>query len=313
MSARSSSGARSGHFLPKLRRVKEGFFESRCPSHPPSRFEHNGLVLSNKSTQAHKMSNSGGIPLQSDPRKGPLLFEHATAVLGLSGATVLMLSVCFDFWFFLALGLRLHEVPTNIGDHVRTGIIWGPGLALVLFLSSASSASSLEWSRRQQSRHWTVDWVMPALVVLFALGFVIYRGAFFLLFGAVLLAWIPWSMHLLRLPVARALLAVRGRLLLVLLPALVIMVSGYAFMTAELMLLRKQAAWIVTFQQGDKQEVVPVRGLRRLTSVIVVIDVSGRVIVRPDAAVADVRRTDADLLVRRPLGCDWFGVFCTSP
>lgn len=55
--------------------------------------------------------------------------EHVGALVGACTAIALVLSVCYDLGFFKAVGLDFRQVPTSIADHVRTGIIWGPGLA----------------------------------------------------------------------------------------------------------------------------------------------------------------------------------------
>jgi len=58
-------------------------------------------------------------------RRPFIRFDEVGKLLGLVSAALLALSVAYDYFFLLALGLSFNSVPTTISDHVRSAISLG--------------------------------------------------------------------------------------------------------------------------------------------------------------------------------------------
>jgi len=58
-------------------------------------------------------------------------FAKATGVLA---ATAMILSIIYDWGFYFALDLGFVDVPTSIGDHIRSGLIWLPNTLFFFFI-----------------------------------------------------------------------------------------------------------------------------------------------------------------------------------
>jgi len=52
---------------------------------------------------------------------------------GVLATTALVLSIIYDWGFLFALGLSFIEVPTSIGDHIRSALVWLPNTLLGIF------------------------------------------------------------------------------------------------------------------------------------------------------------------------------------
>ena len=50
------------------------------------------------------------------------------------GAFILMLSITYDYGFFLSFGVGFSEIPTTISDHLRSSLNWIPTAIITFFL-----------------------------------------------------------------------------------------------------------------------------------------------------------------------------------
>jgi len=64
------------------------------------------------------------------------ILETLAKATGVLAAVALILSIIYDWGFYFALDVGFTDVPTSIGDHIRSGLIWLPktlfGLLIVL-------------------------------------------------------------------------------------------------------------------------------------------------------------------------------------
>lgn len=58
------------------------------------------------------------------------MIENISKRLPLASATLLVLSVIYDYFYLQALALSFSELSTTISDHIRSAIVWLPGLAI---------------------------------------------------------------------------------------------------------------------------------------------------------------------------------------
>lgn len=50
------------------------------------------------------------------------------------GALILILSIVYDYGFFLSLGVHFSEMPTTLSDHLRSSLNWIPTAIIGIFI-----------------------------------------------------------------------------------------------------------------------------------------------------------------------------------
>lgn len=60
------------------------------------------------------------------PAGSPVPWEMIAGLLGAVSGLSLFLSIVFDMGYFDTIGLRFADVPSAIGDHVRSALLWAP-------------------------------------------------------------------------------------------------------------------------------------------------------------------------------------------
>ena len=63
--------------------------------------------------------------------------EIAAKGIGVLATTALVLSIIYDWGFLFALGIGFIELPTAMGDHIRSALVWLPNALLGLFIGAA--------------------------------------------------------------------------------------------------------------------------------------------------------------------------------
>lgn len=61
-------------------------------------------------------------------------FEGIPVFIGLFSALSLILSVIYDWGYFIALDISFAEAPTSLSDHIKSALIWVPPAALIIFI-----------------------------------------------------------------------------------------------------------------------------------------------------------------------------------
>lgn len=71
------------------------------------------------------------------------LVEKSAAWISALATSALILSITYDYGFLTYLGLSFRDLPTNLSDHIRTSLIWGPtfviGVICVLLFEGINS------------------------------------------------------------------------------------------------------------------------------------------------------------------------------
>ena len=63
-----------------------------------------------------------------------ILLEKLAKASGVLAACALILSVIHDWGFFFALDIGFIDIPTSIGDHIRSALIWLPKTLFCFFI-----------------------------------------------------------------------------------------------------------------------------------------------------------------------------------
>jgi hypothetical protein len=61
-------------------------------------------------------------------------FEGIPVLIGLFSALSLVLSVIYDWGYFIALDISFADAPTSLSDHVKSALVWMPPVALIIFI-----------------------------------------------------------------------------------------------------------------------------------------------------------------------------------
>jgi hypothetical protein len=88
--------------------------------------------------------------MQSDHSIPPSL-QAITGVLPVLAAALLVASVAYDYAFLLALGVTLDEIPSSLGEHVRSAVVWAPivSVAFILYAVVELSLRRIEGGRTE--------------------------------------------------------------------------------------------------------------------------------------------------------------------
>jgi len=207
-------------------------------------------------------------------------------------ATLLGLSVFFDFNFLLALGLRFSEVPTSVTDHVRSAVVWLPPLAIVMALVAGGFVVLTGGHRGS-----LLGSIGFGVVVIGGIGGVIFavvyiyldaRSPFNWYWGAAL-GWLVVSV-LVRLGgrFAPFLRGMAGTAFMGI-PIMVCLVGYRGYFEGQLMLTGINPRWEIVIEKGGALYEIKARGLRRFEQAVVIVDVQKRVLVVPSASVVEAR------------------------
>ncbi len=63
-----------------------------------------------------------------------MIFRKASQAIPLLTASLLVLSIIYDYFYIKSLGLNFYEIPTTISDHARSSIVWIGGAVFYLCL-----------------------------------------------------------------------------------------------------------------------------------------------------------------------------------
>jgi hypothetical protein len=239
------------------------------------------------------------------------LIEDLPKRLSLIATCMLVVSIGYDYFFFLALGLSLSDVPTTLSDHARSAVLWAPVFlmtSVVGFLAGISSPPS--------------PTPTPGLPLLKSLK--PWEVVFFVSFIFTLLLVVPY----LRLEQALLMLGLLiGGCLMRFQPGVVNVESLYGQGAARqiyyflcVMILAAQAGYShglysnldpsnviqLVVKQESGERVVPVRMVRRFTGFVVSVGKDGVTLWPSDS----VLRVQYPLVQAKSIGCLIHERFC---
>jgi hypothetical protein len=235
-------------------------------------------MLSASSTPSRTRGDRVGTPMRPQEiewTSAPWLGAAASLIAVSSGAT-LIASVAYDWGYLFALSIGFSQVPTSIGDHVRTALLWLPNTVIGLLIVSV-----FELATRRIEGGKTEDEIMAGMAhdswiarfrrspsSLFLIGAVLVLVLYTLLGDifwegvpvAVVVLWACFLSWVYAHPVVRARTPRVARLVLLLGGMLLILVvgSGYA---AGRRVFRDTPHDVVTLQSGQQLTVIVLRTL----------------------------------------------------
>ena len=242
-------------------------------------------------------------------------------------AVLLVLSTAYDFSFLYALGLSFEELPSTLADHVRSAIVWAPRaliyvLAVLMYEMFTKRVeggmSEEELITRSPTPRFTRAF-RKSPKALYVILVPIIVGVEFLvgtsdhgIFLVTLVAWGFLALSVVRHPrLGTRFTSTMGRLF-IMIPIVVIWVASLGYGRGNTMMKATIPTWNVELRGAAVNETRQIVGLRRFSTVAVLVEPGSRVSVVPADLIvrADVlRHSDAD----RSRLCRWFGVSCAKP
>lgn len=62
------------------------------------------------------------------------IIEKTPILLSAFGALILILSIAYDYGFYLGIGVKFSEMPTTLSDHLRSSLNWAPIALISMFI-----------------------------------------------------------------------------------------------------------------------------------------------------------------------------------
>jgi len=250
------------------------------------------------------------------------LAEQAGKALAVSAATLLVMSICYDFSYLKAVGLSFDEVPSLTAEHVRSAILWGPGLALAIFGAIAhelfmrrmedglSEEQILAKSSPAMKRFRKSSDKVPVIALVSALvGTTFFDTGYTGAYIAFILFWGLLSYSI----VTHARMGVRfnrgGRVLFFGIPFVMAFVGMSGYHHGTQLIAETAPKWELTIRAGTATTKQIVTGLRRFSTFAIVVDQERYVAIIPNDSVLSARR----LAKVPPLEinvCRWFSIQC---
>lgn len=261
-------------------------------------------------------------PVKTEPSKSFNFLDLAGKATAPLSGMALLLSVFYDYSFLSALGLQFSEVPTTISDHLRSAIVWLPGLlAAVAFLALYELLTrTVEGFRtedelvrgspgmrkfRQSPQYLFFGFV--ALLILHAVFLSTSESSYYLLF---FLVWGLVSTTAIGHSRLRPKFTVTTALSFVLLPMLVAWVGWLGYTRGEA-LLSSKPHWRVMLKMEEEVRELHVSGIRRFSTAVVLVSTDRGAIVVPDSHVVSASPISGPSPRKSGL-CKLFGVFCAT-
>ncbi|WP_396432955.1 hypothetical protein [Limnohabitans sp.] len=239
-----------------------------------------------------------------------LTLEPLTKNLPIASAALLVMSVVHDYFYLQALGLEFSELPTTISDHLRSAIVWLPGLGIAMAVGFLFGATGpLPSDRPKLSlESLTVDLMAFASLI----GVAIASTHLQWQYTAWALATFV-SLGIFRFQEGAENIDARfgagSAKLLLLIPAFAVLVGGFGWRNAEQTMGAKSALVSVQLKVGADMRTVQVNGIRRFES--------AAILIKPNRVIEMVQT--ADLVSARhtshksePVLCLLFGYKCSD-
>lgn len=260
------------------------------------------------------------------PTKALLQLDELGKLAGAISAGLLILSIAYDYFFLLALGLSFDSVPTTIADHVRSAIVWAPKVALFIFAFAVyelamrrveGGLTEEELIRTSPAPRFT-KWFRSSANVMFVVVAVLAiivttltTASFHAFFLGSMLVWGFLSLSIIEHPRMGARFSARGARTFVIVPLAIIYVASFGYGRAEEMLTAKEATWEMSLKSEGGVEKRKLAGIRSFSTVAITVEVGHRVSIIPTDrinSVSNIPSTGSTV----PNLCKWFNVMCPS-
>jgi hypothetical protein len=237
------------------------------------------------------------------------MIEELSKKLPLASAILLVLSVVYDYFYLQALALSFTEIATTISDHIRSAIVWLPGLALAsgigYFLGVSHPASGGTDGLPQSNKYldlWVFGFLAPASFLISLL--VEWQSTALAIATFVSLAVFRFQPG--RTNIEAKLGGGSARLLLIV-PGVVALVSGAGWREGNSLLTDRVAPVTIELRSIAGSKTVQATGLRRFehVAILVMIDRKVEVVASNDVLIARhiVARRKGALCVMLSIHC----------
>lgn len=250
------------------------------------------------------------------------LAEHTSKVLALVAATLLIMSVWYDYSYLSAVGLSFNEVPSLTAEHVRSALLWGPYMALMLlgaamqelFLRRMENGLSEEEILAKSSPAMRRFRESPPKVALASVALCTVASIFTSTdYGWVYIAFIPcWIVLAISIVNHKRMGAGftrTGRMLFGVLPMVIALIGWHGHNQGSKLLSGTTPSWELTIRVGTATTKQAVIGLRRFSTFAIAVDEGRFVSIIPNDAILSAR-----LLNKAGPGminlCRWFDLGC---
>lgn len=262
--------------------------------------------------------------------KGPAtnylaIAEQAAKGLALVAAALLIMSICYDFSYLQAVGLSLYDVPSLTTEHVRSAILWGPGLVLTIFCGIAyelftrrienglteeeiltRSSPAIRKFRKSADR--LPKFIFSTMLI----GTTLFGTSNLWMYIAFILAWALLSISVVTHARMGAGHTRLSKLLFCLLPCVFALVGLSGYDAGTKLIAGTTPVWELTIKLGTATTKQAVTGLRRFSSFAIAVDQGRYVSVIPNDAILAARRLQKVAPQEMNL-CRWLGILCVNP
>lgn len=237
------------------------------------------------------------------------MVESLARKLPLASAILLTLSVIYDYFYLQALALSFSELSTTITDHVRSAIVWLPGLALTAgagYLLGVSQPVANSTNGLPQSTKYLDLYVFALLAPasIFISLILEWQSTVVLISVFVSLAVFRFQPGRLNI---EARLGVGSARLLLIIPGVVALVSAEGWRQAHSLLTDKSAPLTIELRSAAGSRTVEATGLRRFEQIAIVVMIDRTVEV---VAIGDVLSTRHKVARSEGALCTLFGIKC---
>jgi len=273
---------------------------------------------------SEKETGSNGPKAGADRKERLELLDAAGKAVGVIASASVAASVVYDWGFLKGLGLELGEIPTSLSDHVRSALVWIPGLLsaslfwLVMYLFTrrveqglteeeivASSKNPKAIGRFRKSSEVGV----LAVMFLGAAGYVLFgfeSSAAALVF-AVPLLWLFFVSWVFSHPRVQARTVRWARMALLAGPALLFFVYFFGYARGiDARNAKSPEVRVIAKEAPQERRGTVVRYMERG---VLFKQGAGKISFLPWDQVAEVHRVP-EVGPRQGLVCRWFGVAC---
>lgn len=201
------------------------------------------------------------------------MIEDISKKLPIATATLLVLSVIYDYFYLQALALSFSELSTTISDHIRSAIVWLPGLAIgsgIGYLLGVSQPISGSANGLPQSNKYLDLWIFGLLAPASVFISLLVEWQFTVLAMATFVSLAVFRFQPGRSNIEARLGGGSARLLLIV-PGVVALVSGAGWRQAHSLLTDEAAPMTIELRTPAGTMLVNAKGIRRFEQIAILV------------------------------------------
>jgi hypothetical protein len=251
------------------------------------------------------------------------ILEHGAKSLTFLAAALLIISVFYDYSYLSAIGLSFNEIPSLTTEHVRSALLWGPSLIIVI--CSVVFRELLDWRiesifadqlvTRESSYYDVKKNKSPpkALIVPIALMGVV---PVLLTGGEAWIYYVPiplTSFFVIYIINDDRLSSISRtvKLIVGLFPLFLGMVGAYGDHQGNMLIRNRAPNWELSIRIGTATTKKTLTGLRRFSTFAIIVDSDRFISIIPNDSILSARRLAPAISPVSNI-CRWFNFSCDS-